>query len=314
LIKIENLVKHYGDVKAVQGINFEVKDGEILGFLGANGAGKSTTLKVMTGFLSPTAGNVHFGEKNILEDSIEIRREVGYLPENNPLYLDMKVYDFLEFIAKVRGIEGKKFKSALAMVIEQCGLKGVIHKQIGECSKGYKQRVGLAMAMIHDPKVLILDEPVSGLDPNQIVEIRELIKKVGQEKIVIISSHILQEIEATVDRIVIIHEGHLVADGTHEELMHNFRGQAQLTIEAINATDDSIVKLTEKESGIQITNVNKNKDKQIISIEYDKKIDPREMVFNHAVSEKWTLLEMTTHKVQLEDVFRTLTIEGGGNA
>ncbi|MBC8214417.1 MAG: ATP-binding cassette domain-containing protein [Candidatus Marinimicrobia bacterium] len=314
MVKIENLVKHYGSVRAVQGINFEVKDGEILGFLGANGAGKSTTLKVMTGFLSPTAGNVHFDDKNILEHSLEIRKEVGYLPENNPLYLEMKVYDFLEFIAKVRGIEGKAFKSALGRVIEQCGLKGIIHKQIIECSKGYKQRVGLAMAMIHDPKVLILDEPVSGLDPNQIVEIRELIKKVGEEKTVIISSHILQEIEATVDRIIIIHEGQLVADGTHQELMHNFHGKAQLTIEAKNATDDSIMQLKEKESGIHIANVSTIKDKRVISLEFDKKIDPREMVFNHAVAEKWTLLEMTTHKVQLEDVFRTLTIEGGGNA
>ena len=172
MIKVSDLSKNYGSVKAVKSINFEINDGEIVGFLGENGAGKSTTLKVITGFLAPTSGNVFVNDLNVLEDEHEIQKQIGYLPELNPLYTDMNVYDYLQFIASIRGIKGNKFSSAFSRVVEESGLKGIIHKQIGACSKGFKQRVGLAAAMIHDPKILILDEPVSGLDPNQIVEIR----------------------------------------------------------------------------------------------------------------------------------------------
>jgi len=181
MIKVENLSKNYGDVQAVKSINFELNDGEVVGFLGANGAGKSTTLKVITGYLSPTKGNVYVNDLNILEHTHEIQKQIGYLPELNPLYTEMKVFDLLEFTGNIRNVTGKKFKDALARVVEQCGLKGVIHKTVAECSKGYKQRIGLACAMIHDPKILILDEPVTGLDPNQIVEIRNLIKDLGTE-------------------------------------------------------------------------------------------------------------------------------------
>ena len=204
MIKVENLSKFYGDVKAVKSINFELNDGEIVGFLGANGAGKSTTLKVMTGFLTPTSGNVYVNDLEIREHTLEIQKHIGYLPELNPLYSEMRVYDLLEFTGNIRNITGKAFKNSLARVVEQCGLKGVIHRMVSECSKGYKQRIGLACAMIHDPNILILDEPVTGLDPNQIVEIRNLIKDLGREKLVLMSSHILQEIQATVNRIIII--------------------------------------------------------------------------------------------------------------
>ena len=240
MIRVENLVKNYGDVKAVRGIDFEVNDGEILGFLGENGAGKSTTLKIITSFLSPTSGNVYVNDLNIQDHSLEIRKQIGYLPELNPLYMDMRVFDLLEFSARVRNIEGKAFKQSMARVIEQCGLNGVVHKRVSDLSKGYKQRLGIATAIIHDPKILILDEPVTGLDPNQIVEIRELIKSLGQEKMVIISSHILHEIEATVDRIIIIHAGEIVANGTSEELMSGFHGKTQLTLEVKNASSKRI--------------------------------------------------------------------------
>jgi len=314
MIRIEGLVKNYGDVKAVRGIDFEVHDGEILGFLGANGAGKSTTLKIMTSFLSPTAGNVYVNDLNILEHSLEIRKQIGYLPELNPLYTDMRVYDLLEFVAKIRNITGKSFKHSMAKVIEQCGLEGVVHKQVSALSKGYKQRLGLATAIIHDPKILILDEPVTGLDPNQIVEIRELIKELGREKMVIISSHILQEIEVTVDRIVIIHNGSIVADGTSEELMSGFLGKTQLTLEIKNATEESIGKLSSDIHDVSVLRVNPVHGNHVVIMEYDKHNDPREAIFNLAKSEEWVLLEMNPKKTQLEDIFRKLTLKGGANA
>ena len=185
MIQVKNLSKNYDDVKAVKSINFEIKGGEIVGFLGANGAGKSTTLKMITGYLTPTQGEILVNNVSIQDDPLSIQKQIGYLPELNPLYTEMKVYDLLEFTANIRGIEGKEFREALSSVSEQCGLKGVIHKQVSNCSKGYKQRIGLACAMIHNPKILILDEPVTGLDPNQIVEIRELIKSLGKEKLVL---------------------------------------------------------------------------------------------------------------------------------
>ena len=190
MIRIDNLSKNYGSVEAVKSISFSLGDGEIVGFLGANGAGKSTTLKIMTGYLTPTSGNVYVGDKNIIDDCLEIQRSVGYLPELNPLYSEMKVHEYLKFHAAIRGIEGTDFTNALKKVVADCSLQGVVHRTVGNCSKGYKQRIGLAAAMIHDPKILILDEPVTGLDPNQIVEIRGLIKKLGKEKLVLMSSHI----------------------------------------------------------------------------------------------------------------------------
>ena len=304
MIKVENLSKSYSEVQAVKAINFELNDGEIVGFLGANGAGKSTTLKVMTGYLTPTSGNVYVNNLDIQHDTHEIQKQIGYLPELNPLYGEMRVYDLLEFTGNIRNIHGKAFKNSLARVIEQCGLQGVIHKMISECSKGYKQRIGLACAMIHDPKILILDEPVTGLDPNQIIEIRQLIKNLGKEKLVLMSSHILQEIEATVDRIIIIDHGNIVADGTTKKLMNQFMGNVKLTLEVIGFTDTKIKKFKESFNKAKIK---KNKDSHKIIIEYKKKDDPRLNVFDFMVKNKLSLLEMSPQTANLEDIFRKLT-------
>ena len=314
MIKVENLSKYYGEVKAVKSINFELNDGEVIGFLGANGAGKSTTLKVMTGYLTATSGNVYVNDLDIQEDALEIQKQIGYLPELNPLYGEMRVYDLLEFTAKIRNITGKAFKNALARVVEQCGLQGVIHRMVSECSKGYKQRIGLACAMIHDPKILILDEPVTGLDPNQIVEIRNLIKNLGTEKLVLMSSHILQEIQATVNRIIIIHKGEIVADGTNEELMSSFMGNTKLTLEIKNAQDESVKALTEKIPALSLIDSTTRSGNQLLHLEYPKDKDPREELFQYAIDSKWVVTEMSPHSIDLESIFRTLTMEDGANA
>ena len=307
MVRIENLVKNYGHVKAVRSINFTANKGEILGFLGPNGAGKSTTLKVVSGYLTPTSGNVYIDDLNILDNSLEIRQHVGYLPELNPLWGDMKVYDILKFTGRIYDIVNRKFDNALDRVIDQCGLNGVIHKKISACSKGYKQRVGLAMAIIHDPSILILDEPVNGLDPNQIIEIRELIRNLGRDKTIIISSHILQEIQATADRIVVINQGQVVADGTGEELMASLKGNTLLTLEVKNATNEAIDSLPVEIPGIQLKDIIENDESHIIQINYSTEIDPREDIFKFAIKSKWSILEMSPYKKNLEDVFRSLT-------
>ena len=314
MIKVENLSKSYSEVQAVKAINFELNDGEIVGFLGANGAGKSTTLKVMTGYLTPTSGNVYVNNLDIQHDTHEIQKQIGYLPELNPLYGEMRVYDLLEFTGKIRNIHGKAFKNSLARVIEQCGLQGVIHKMISECSKGYKQRIGLACAMIHDPKILILDEPVTGLDPNQIVEIRNLIKELGTEKLVLMSSHILQEIQATVNRIIIINQGEIVADGTNEELMSGFAGNTKLTLEAQNVNEQDIKSLSDKVPNIKLISSNQVNESHILQLEYAKGSDPRVELFKYAVDSNWIITELSPHSVNLESVFRNLTMKEGTNA
>ena len=314
MITVDNLSKSYGEVEAVKSIDFELNDGEVVGFLGANGAGKSTTLKVITGYLSPTSGTVYVNGMNILENNHEIQTQIGYLPELNPLYAEMRVYDLLNFTAQIRDISGKAFKNALSRVIDQCGLKGIIHRNVAECSKGYKQRIGLACAMIHDPKILILDEPVTGLDPNQIVEIRNLIKNLGTEKLVLMSSHILQEIQATVNRIIIIHKGKIVADGTNEELMSGFMGNTKLTLEIKNANDSSIKELTNKIQDLTIVEADKKNDYQILHLEYPKDKDPREALFQYAIDANWTITEMSPHSANLESIFRNLTMGETANA
>ena len=308
MIKVENLSKNYGSVKAVKSISFELKDGQVVGFLGANGAGKSTTLKIMTGYISPSSGNVFYGEKNIQDDTSEIQKDIGYLPELNPLYSEMIVHDYLKFISEVRGISENDFKNAFQKVVEECSLNAVAHRTIANCSKGYKQRIGLAAALIHDPKILILDEPVTGLDPNQIVEIRELIKKLGKEKIVLMSSHILQEIQATVDRIIIINEGSIVADGSSEELLNDSaKGKADLKLEVSNADENDIRDMKATIPSIDIKNISKEDSFTRINIEFHSNGDPREDIFKYAVDKNWVILEMVTSKQNLEDIFRKLT-------
>ena len=213
-IIVTNLTKSYGSVKAVDDISFEVHHGEIVGFLGPNGAGKTTTMRMLTSFLSPTSGSVSIEGKDIKEFSLETRKLIGYLPEQNPLYHDMNVMDYLEFTARLQGVPKTNTAKKVREMIGVCGLSTVKHMDIGQLSKGYRQRVGLAQAMIHDPKILIMDEPTSGLDPNQIVEIRNLIRQLGREKTVILSTHILPEVQATCNRVLIISHGKIVADGT----------------------------------------------------------------------------------------------------
>ena len=309
MIRLQNLTKDYGSVCAVDHINFEINEGEILGFLGPNGAGKTTTLRMITCFLSPTSGNIEVENMNIKDKQIEIKRLIGYLPEHNPLYIDMTVYDYLKFIADIREISN--FDSRIKEVIKQCGLNGVVHKPINTLSKGYKQRVGFAQAIIHDPKILILDEPTSGLDPNQIVEIRELIKELGKEKTLIISSHILQEVQAVCDRIVIINEGKIVADGSTEELQSAFQNKTKLILELI-APKNEIIEISDNINETSILSISPlNKTTFKVEIEFDSANDIRTEIFNFIKSKDWILLEMHRENISLEVVFRNLTIEGG---
>ena len=311
MIRIENLTKNYGVVKAVQSISFSLNDGEIVGFLGANGAGKSTTLKMMTGYLSPTSGNVYVNDQNIIDDCIDIQKQIGYLPELNPLYFEMKVHEYLKFHAEIRGIQEVDFNESLKRVVNECGLQGVVHRTVGNCSKGYKQRIGLAAALIHDPKILILDEPVTGLDPNQIVEIRSLIKKLGKEKLVLMSSHILQEIQATVDRIIIIDKGRIVADGTSEELISDSKGITKLRLEILEGNENDIKNMEATIPSLKVKGINKQKESIMINIEYQNSSDPRKDLFQYAIDNNWIITEMSLHKRNLEDLFRNLTLSKG---
>ena len=313
MIRVENLSKNYGPVKAVRSISFDLDDGQVVGFLGANGAGKSTTLKIMTGYISPSSGNVYFNDQNIHDNTSEIQKDIGYLPELNPLYGEMRVHDYLKFISEIRGIPKENFKSAFQKVVEECALNSVAHRTIGNCSKGYKQRIGLAAAMIHDPKILILDEPVTGLDPNQIVEIRQLIRKLGKEKIVIMSSHILQEIQATVDRIIIINEGSIVADGSSDSLLSDTNAKTELSMDVENADENDIKDMKAKIPSIDITSISKEDTYTKINIKYPKNNDPRSDIFNYAVDKGWTILEMFATKQNLEDLFRNLTSSSESN-
>lgn len=313
MISVSNLSKNYGNVKAVDSISFDLKDGEVVGFLGANGAGKTTTLKMITGYLVPTNGEIKVNGLDIVDNTSEIQEMIGYLPELNPLYTEMRVYDYLEFLGSIRNIKGSDFKQALSRVVDKCGLSGVVHKVIADCSKGYKQRIGLAAAMIHDPKILILDEPVTGLDPNQIVEIRSLIKSLGKEKLVFMSSHILQEIQATVDKIIIIDKGKIVANGTNEELMSDFMGNVSLEMEVMKATKKSAQELQAKIPSVKFISMEKSGGVQKVNFEYPKDKDPREDIFKYAVKSKWVILKMMPQTTNLEDIFRNLTSPGASN-
>ncbi len=306
-IIVENLTKKYGTQKAVDNISFRVKTGEVLGFLGPNGAGKTTTMKAITTFLAPDEGTVKVGEFSIDESPDEIKRHIGYLPESNPLYEEMPVLDYLRFVANIEGIAKEKVDDKIREVIDTCGINAEKHKKIMELSKGYKQRVGLAQALIHDPEVLILDEPTTGLDPNQIVEIRELIKKIGKEKTVILSSHILAEVEATCDKIMIINKGKIVADGTASELRKKAQGKEilKVTIEDtdINTAYDALQKLEETDM-VDIV------DKSSNTFEVQSKVEKssRRAVFNLCKENHWVLTQMSFVETKLEDIFRELTM------
>ena len=296
-VKVDHLTKLYGEQKAVNDISFEVHSGEILGFLGPNGAGKSTTMKIITTFIPQTSGNVTVSGFDVIDQSAEVRKRIGYLPENNPLYLDMYIKECLEFFADLHGIQNKKAR--VDEMIEVTGLTRESKKKNGTLSKGYRQRVGLAQALIHNPEVLIMDEPTSGLDPNQVVEIRNLIKKIGKQKTVILSTHILQEVQALCDRVIIINKGQLVANDTIDNLQKSSSGETALTVEFKETIERA--QLQKIRTVKQVDNIDGNKWRLIS----DK--DMQEDVFQFAVSNHLTILSLEKEKQSLEDIFRTLT-------
>jgi ABC-2 type transport system ATP-binding protein len=310
-IAVRNLSKYYGTEKAVNDISFDVKTGEILGFLGPNGAGKTTTMKIITCYIPQTTGTVEVEGFDIAKNSFDVRKKIGYLPEMNPLYLDMNVMEYLDYTAHLHGLKDQLLRSRMKEMIEVCGLGNVRHKDIGELSKGYRQRVGLAQAMIHDPEVLILDEPTSGLDPNQIVEIRNLIRQLGRAKTVILSTHILSEVQATCDRVIIINEGSIVADGTLEQLQQDFRGSEKVTLElkasVANAMTDIYPKFKELMNVESVEYGGQEGDLHKFSIHTVKGSDVREELFRRVVSEGWVMMEMSRKATSLEEVFHKLT-------
>src|SRR5579859_1419091 len=306
-IKIENLSKRYGPQRAVDNISFEVKTGEILGFLGPNGAGKTTTMKMITGYLSVAEGDIRIGGKSLKDTGDEIKRHIGYLQENNPLYLDMPVIEYLRFCAALQGVEPSKIEDRIRQMVSKCGLNAEKHKKIGELSKGYRQRVGLAQAMIHDPKILVLDEPTTGLDPNQIVEIRKLIREIGKEKTVILSTHILPEVEATCDRILIINKGKIVADGTSDTLRKQASGSELLKVRIEEASANEI-----QNALLALPSVDKIEvsDVAMSRFEVQSKTgqSSKRAIFKLCVERNWALTELTPLETRLEDIFRNLTM------
>lgn len=304
-ILIQNLSKSYGFQKAVDDISFEVKTGEILGFLGPNGAGKTTTMKMITNYVNMNSGDIFIGGKSVKGG--DLRKHIGYLPENNPLYHEMPVIDYLSFCAALQGVPKSQINDRLKEMIRACGLDIEKHKRIRELSKGYRQRVGLAQAMIHDPEILILDEPTTGLDPNQIVEIRELIKKLGKEKTVILSTHILPEVEATCDRILIINRGKIVADGSPEILRKQAQGQQVLKIRIEGGELTAIFAALKDLPTVALVDF---VDQSQNRFEIQSKLDQtsNKAIFDLCVKNKWYITEMIPYETRLEDIFRDLTM------
>ncbi len=305
-IVVENITKMYGSQKALDNLSFKVKTGEILGFLGPNGAGKTTTMKAITGYLTPNQGDIKVGRYSVLENAEEVKKQIGYLPEHNPLYLDMPVIDYLKFIGELQGINKEKINERVKEMILTVGLDKEKHKKIGELSKGYRQRVGLAQALIHNPQVLIFDEPTTGLDPNQIIEIRELIKKIGKEKTVILSSHILAEVEATCDRVLIINNGKIVADGTAEELRKKAQGNEVLKVGIAGSDKNEIFERLKQLSTIQTVDYAEN---DLFEVESKAGQSSAKAIFELCVQKGWYLTQLTPIEKNLEDVFRELTLE-----
>ena len=296
-IIVDQLTKVYGEQTAVNQISFSVQSGEIVGFLGPNGAGKSTTMKMLTCFIPQTSGKASVCGFDTEKNSLDVRRNVGYLPEHNPLYPEMYVKEYLEFAARLNGMKNadKRIEDMIAMT----GLTLERRKKIGQLSKGYRQRVGLAQAMLHDPKVLIMDEPTSGLDPNQLAEVRSLIKNIGTEKTVILSTHIMQEVQAICSRVIIINKGKIVADDSVDGIQAQQKGTTIIQVEFKEAVNQQLLK--------QIAGVRSIKGDTKLVIEYYGDADIREYLFRFAVENKYTLLNMHIEKQNLEDVFHDLT-------
>ena len=306
-VSVESISKNYGFQKAVDNISFKVHTGEIVGFLGPNGAGKTTTMKIITCFMKPDAGNVKVGGLSVLDYPNVVKKHIGYLPESNPLYKDMAILDYLAFTAEIQGVPKHLIRERILEMVQVCGLRNERHKKINELSKGYQQRVGLAQALIHNPEVLILDEPTSGLDPNQIVEIRELIKRIGREKTVILCSHILAEVEATCDRIVIISEGKLVADGTANTLRKQAQNKEIVKVVIEDGDRNLIYKALQSLDSVELVDLLPD---YTLAFEIQSKADAssRRAIFRMCVDKGWALTEMTPIERKLEEVFRDLTI------
>lgn len=310
MIEVQNLYKYYGDFCAVSDLSFSIRKGEITGLLGPNGAGKSTTMRMITGYLPLSGGEITIGGKNIADEPIAVKKMIGYLPESAPLYQEMMVYDYLCYAAKIHDVESP---DRVRETAETCGLIEVMHKNIAELSKGYRQRVGLAHAMIHDPEILILDEPTTGLDPNQIVEIRNLIKKIGKEKTVILSTHILSEVEATCDRVIIIDKGRIIVDGMTSDVQRAHRGSANIRIAVSGGAADQIDQAMREIDGlssVRITGETSGVVSLVLEVPGENEIRPQ--VFSKVVSKGWVLYEMTRDQNSLEEIFRELT-SGGNN-
>jgi ABC-2 type transport system ATP-binding protein len=299
-VRVQNLSKVFGAQRAIDSISFSVEPGEIVGFLGPNGAGKSTTMKVMTGFLPPTSGEVSVAGMDVAENSIRIRRKIGYLPEHNPLYLDMYVHEFLHFTGKFYGLKGEKAKKRVGEMIELCGLTFEQNKRIESLSKGYRQRVGLAQALIHQPEVLILDEPTTGLDPNQIVEIRNLIREISKEKTVIFSTHIMQEVQALCSRVIVINRGQIVADDTLENLTTKNKSKLGYVVEFESPVPKAdIARVVGVEEVIEISTTSFKV--------FSSGADLRPALFRFAADRQLSLVGLRQEENSLESIFKELT-------
>ncbi len=299
-LQVSNLTKIYGQQKAVNNISFEVLPGEIVGFLGPNGAGKSTTMKISTGYMPPTAGQVLVNGMDVTTHSLQVRKVMGYLPEHNPLYLDMYVHEYLHFVGKVFGLSNRGLKNRVGEIIALCGLDREQNKKIEQLSKGYRQRVGLAQALIHNPQVLVLDEPTTGLDPNQILEIRKLIKEISASKTVIFSTHIMQEVQAICNRVIVINQGELVADAPVADLLKS-QPQVQLVVEFDNPIDEQkLAAITGVQQVVQVT-------PGTYRITATQGIDLRPEVFRFATENNLSLVGLKQEQLSLEEIFRLLT-------
>jgi ABC-2 type transport system ATP-binding protein len=309
MIEVERVSRDFGSLRAVDGISFSVEKGEIVGLLGPNGAGKTTTMRMITGFLYPSSGTIRIDGRELEANREAAKRKIGYMPESAPLYSDMIVADYLSFVAEIQGCAKGAKIDALAAT---CGITEVMHKNVGELSRGYRQRVGLAHALIHDPEILILDEPTSGLDPNQIIEVRRLIKEIGKTRTVIISTHILSEVEMLCDRVIIISSGKIVADSPTGELRERFGNRSSLRVQVAGASFDEFRNGAKAISGVAAVAATSGEQGQtaaILSVQGDA--DVRSAVFDLVKASGWSLREMVMERNSLEEVFRTLTAGGG---
>jgi len=309
MIHVENLTKYYRDFCAVDNFNLDIHKGEILGMLGPNGAGKTTFLRMLTGFLKPTEGSIQVKELSVASDALGVKKLMGYLPESAPLYKDMLAYDYLQYVAGIRGISENEIPSRIRYLSDLCGLSNMMHKPIGELSKGYKQRVGLAHAMMDDPEILILDEPTSGLDPNQIVEIRDIIRQIGKEKTVILSTHILSEAEATCDRVVIIHKGKIAADDRTENLKAAGDQENHLKLSIVNAEPQAVRELLGGIDGVKQVDIAADADTFLVKLNCESGTDARASVYLAIKGTDWILTELTMETQTLESIFRQITLE-----